>query len=94
MRRRKRNSRTRLSQLPASLPKISAAIWLVSIADGMPQYIATSSRSCSCDRLHPFAGAPLAWTRNSADRLLAAVIASEGRYTHTMDMQRSLRPRI
>src|SRR5882757_9540835 len=61
----------------AGPPKISAAIRLVSIAAGTPQYIATSNRtSCICSRVHPFASAPLAWTRNSAGLLLAAVMPS------------------
>src|SRR5258706_14397705 len=56
-------------------PKISAAMRLVSIAAGTPQYIATSNRtSCTCSLVHPFANAPLAWTRNSAGLLLAAVV--------------------
>src|SRR5882724_6325500 len=42
-------------------PKISAAIRLVSIAAGTPQYIATNnSTSCTCSLVHPFASAPLA----------------------------------
>src|ERR1700730_15016475 len=58
-------------------PKISAAIRLVSIPAGTPQYIATSnSTSCTCSFVHPFASAPLAWTRNSAGLLLAAVMPS------------------
>ena len=50
---------------------------VVSIAAGTPQYIATSSStSCTCALLQPFANAPLAWTRNSAGLLLAAVMPS------------------
>src|SRR4029079_18013504 len=61
----------------AASPKNSAAIRTGSIAAGTPQYIATSSStSCTCAAVQPFASAPLAWTRNSAGLLPAAVMPS------------------
>src|SRR5260370_25767365 len=61
-------------------PKISAAMRLVSIAAGTPQYIATSNRtSCTCPLVQPFANAPLAWTRNSAGLLLLAGVPATSR---------------
>src|SRR3954454_3994662 len=69
-----------------AFPKISAAMRVVSIAAGTPQYIATSnSTSCTCSLLQPFASAPLAWTRNSAGRLLAAVMPSITRLRISLD---------
>ena len=66
--------------------KISAAIRLVSIAAGTPQYIATSnSTSCTCSLVHPFANAPLAWTRNSSGLPLAAVIPNMTRLRMSLE---------